>query len=426
LSGGENGELVMRGRLCVVILAVAGGLAAGCGTGRSPAGALSAAVADTAATTSRVAVWTTLSSPGVATTITAVGEFDYAHRRGVLRLGGLRLGGVEVRYLPPRAYVKVPQVPGVPFLKGKAWIGISLPSRAVVGGVPFLPLGGVSANPVDLLSALTGMGGKVTDMGPATVRGVAVTHYRAVVDLAKAEAHQRPQARAEFHSFVSAVGSATLRVDVWVDRQARVRRIAISLPRPQSSGLPAGFRISETADYYDFGIPVQVFAPPASEVLSPGAFSQSITNGVSSSGGGFGQPSPPPVSGELSASQASAAEQAVRTFWAALSSNSARAVERSVVPSQRSCIAGFVHATTFKVSSLRITAAKPAGTGKATVWFSVKATIQIGGQTFPLSPPGASGTNWLSAAEVSGIWYTDLSNSGSGILPPCAAPRPPS
>ena len=181
----------MRGRLCVVILAVVAGLAAGCGTGQAPADSLSAAVSDTAATTSRVAVWTTLSSPGVATTITAAGEFDYAHRRGVLRLAGLGLGGEEVRYLPPRAYVKVPEVPGVPFLKRKAWIGISLPSRAVGGGVPFLPLGGVSANPMDLLSTLTGIGSKVTDLGPATVRGVAVTHYRASVDLAKAEAHQR-------------------------------------------------------------------------------------------------------------------------------------------------------------------------------------------------------------------------------------------
>jgi hypothetical protein len=414
----------MRARLSVVILAVVAGLAAGCGTGRAPAGSLSAAVTNTEASTSRVAVSTTMSSPGVATTITAVGEFDYAHPRGVLRLGGLGLGGMEVRYLPPRAYVTIPQAPGVPKLERKAWLGISLSG----GGVPFLPMGSVIANPMDLLSALTGIGGKVTDLGPATVRGVAVTHYRVNVDLAKAEAHQRPQARAEFHSFVSAVGLATLRVDVWVDRQARVRRIAISLPKPQSSGMPPGFRISETADYYDFGIPVQVSAPPASEVLSPGAFSQSTITNIWSSGGGIGQPSPPPVSGALSASQAGAAEQAVRTFWTALSSNSARAVERSVVPSQRSCIAVFLQGSRFKfkISSLRITAAKPAGTGKAAVWFSVKGTVRVGEHTVPISPSGVIGTNWLLAASVSGIWYADLSNSGSGILPPCEAPRPPS
>src|SRR5487761_330213 len=49
--GGQNGEMVMRGRLCVVILAAVAVLAAGCGTRQASADALSAAVANTAATT---------------------------------------------------------------------------------------------------------------------------------------------------------------------------------------------------------------------------------------------------------------------------------------------------------------------------------------------------------------------------------------
>jgi len=357
------------------------------------------------------------------TTITTTGEFDYAHPRGVLRMGGLAPGGEEVRYLPPRLYVKFAGAPGAPFPKGKAWVEISLPSQAADGSLPFLPLGNVNANPMDLLSALTAVASKVTDLGPATIRGVAVTHYRVSVDLAKAEAHQRPQARAEFHSFASSLDSATLPVDVWVDGQARVSRIALSLPMPRGSGMPAGFRVSEAVDYYDFGVPVQVSAPPASEVMSASEFSQSMSSSGSSSGGGFGQASPPPVSGTLSAAQASAAEQAIRAFWTALSSNSARAVERTVVPSQRSCVAGFVQGTKFKfkISSLRITAAKPAGTDKATVWFSVKATVQIGGQTVPMSPSGAAGRSWLLATEIGSAWYADLSNSGSGLLPPCSS-----
>ncbi len=414
----------MRGRLCVVILAAVAVLAAGCGTRQASADALSAAVANTAATTSRVAVSTTMSGPGMTTTITATGEFDYAHPRGVLRMGGgLALAGGEVRYLPPRLYVEFAGAPGASFPKGKAWVETSLPSQAADGSLPFLPLGNVNANPVDLLSALTAVASKVTDLGPATVRGVAVTHYRVSVDLAKAEAHQRPQARAEFHAFASSLDSATLPVDVWVDEQARVSRIAISLPMPRGSGMPAGFRGSEAVDYYDFGVRVRVSAPPASEVISASEFSQSMSRSGSSSGGGFGQASPPPVSGTLSAAQASAAEQAVGAFWTALSSNSGRAVERTVVPSQRDCVAGFVQGSKFKfkISSLRITAARPAGTGKATVWFSVNATVQIGGQTVPMAPPGAASTNWLLATEIGSVWYADLTNSRSGLLPPCSS-----
>src|SRR5215831_10865186 len=107
--------MAMRARLCVVIMAAVAVLAAGCGTRQASAVALSAAVANTAATTSRVAVSTTMSSPGMTTTITATGEFDYAHPRGVLRMGGgLAPGGVEVRYLLPRLYVKFAGTAGVP------------------------------------------------------------------------------------------------------------------------------------------------------------------------------------------------------------------------------------------------------------------------------------------------------------------------
>lgn len=419
-SGGtQNGETAMRGRLCVVIVAAVAVSAVGCGTRQASADALSAAVAHTAATTSRVVVSTTMSSPGTTTTITATGEFDYAHPRGVLRTGsGLGLGREEVRYLPPQLYVKFAKAAGAPFPKGKTWVELSMPSQAAGGSVPFLPLSNVNASPMDLLSTLTAIASKVTDLGPATIRGVAVTHYRVTVDLAKAEAHQLPQARAEFHSFASSLGSATLPVDVWVDGQARVSRIAISFPMPHGSGMPAGFRVSEAVDYYDFGVPVQVSAPPASEVVSVSELGKSI---ASSSGSNPGLPSPPPVSGTLSAAQASAAKRAVRAFWTALSSNSARAVERAVVPSQRSCVAGFMQGPKlkFKISSLRIKAARPAGTGKATVWFSVNATVQIAGQTVPMAPGGAAGTNWILATEIGSAWYADLSNSGSGVLPPC-------
>jgi hypothetical protein len=422
VQGTQNGEMAMRARLCVVIMAAVAVLAAGCGTLQAPAVALSAAVANTAATTSRVAVSTTMSGPGMTTTITATGEFDYAHPRGVLRMGGgLGPGGVEVRYLPPQLYVKFAGAAGMPVPEGKSWVEISLPGQAAAESLPFLPLGNVHASPMDLLAALTAMASKVTDLGPATIRGVAVTHYRVTVDLAKAEAHQQPQARAEFHSFASSLDTATLPVDVWVDGQARVRRIAISLPMPPGSGMPAGLRVSEAVDYYDFGVPVRVSAPPASEVMSASQVSQSM----SSSGSGSGRASPPPVSGTLSAAQATAAEQAVRAFWTALSSNSAQAVERTVVPSQRSCVAGFVQGSKFKfkISSLRITAAKPAGTGRATVWFSVNATVQMDGQTVPMAPSGAAGTTWLQATEIGSVWYADPSNSGWGVLPPCLPVR---
>ena len=39
------------------------------------------------------------------------------------------------------------------------------------------------------------------------------------------------------------------------------------------------------------------------------------------------------------------------------------------------------------------------------------------GQTVPMAPSGAVGTNWLQVTEIGSVWYADLSNSGSGVLP---------
>lgn len=160
-------------------------------------------------------------------------------------------------------------------------------------------------------------------------------------------------------------------------------------------------------DYADIGIAGRLrysgagLRPTASEVMSAIQFSQSM----SSSGSGSGPASPPPVSGTLSAAQASAAEQVVRAFWTALSSNLAQAVERTVVPSRRTCVAGFLQGSKVQVQDL-VTAdhgAKPAGNGKATVWFSVNATVQTGRQTIPMAPSGAPGTNWLLATETGNV-----------------------
>jgi hypothetical protein len=152
--------------------------------------------------------------------------------------------------------------------------------------------------------------------------------------------------------------------------------------------------------------------------MSASEFSQFMQ--ASSSGGSATLP-PPPVSGTLSAAQAGAAEQAVRAFWTALSRNSAHAVEQAMAPSQRSCVAQFLQGFRFtvKISSLRVTAAKPAGTGKATVWFWVDATVQgAGGPAVPVASPGAAGMTWMRATQIGSVWYADPGYSGWSVFPP--------
>ncbi len=172
-------------------------------------------------------------------------------------------------------------------------------------------------------------------------------------------------------------------MDVWVDGQNLLRRVALSVGLPGSGTgtlhMPGNSRLAVTIDFYDYGAPVNVSAPPASQVAS---MAQMITSG-SSSGSSFGSgisgpaATPPAVSGSLTPGQAAAAGHAVAAFWAALGH------------------------------------ADPAA---ATVRFTVNATASLGGQQVPISPPGSGGAQWLAAVEQAGHWYVDLSTSEDGFV----------
>jgi hypothetical protein len=114
--------------------------------------------------------------------------------------------------------------------------------------------------------------------------------------------------------------------------------LIVRLPAAMSavpSGMGKDTQMTEATDFYDFGVPVHLSAPPAAQVASMG---QVISGGgsVISGKGSVSPPSitPPPASGTLAPAQAAVAEQAVTAFFAALGRNDAAAVARTVVPSQ--------------------------------------------------------------------------------------------
>jgi len=122
-----------------------------------------------------------------------------------------------------------------------------------------------------------------------------------------------PGGRAGLRAFARSLGAASIAVDVWVDHGNLVRRLRISLRPPAGLGARAGARLVQTLDFYDFGIPVRVSAPPAAAVASIAQLAGSGAAGSFVSGIGASA-RPPRVSGTLSPAQAAAAEHAVRAF----------------------------------------------------------------------------------------------------------------
>ncbi len=400
----------MRGRLGLAGLVAVALLAGGCAAKAELGGILAADAANTARETSRVAVAVTMRSPGMSVTFSQTGVFDYAHSRGVLRAAN-GAGIAQEVFLPPHVYMKLTDGSGM-LPRGKSWIEANLTSADGLGGLPLTAFPGApQGNPSDMLSSLLGASKGAVQVGSATIRGVQTVHYRVTIDLAKAAAQIPPSSRAAFTLFAQAFGRQPFVAQVWVDQKGLVRRVLVSLTPAKSSGERAGTQISQTVDFYDFGVPVRVTAPPASEVVS----SSELGTGNGPPGGGATGPAvpegpaPPRASDTLSPSAASAAARAVRAFWAGLGANDVNAAAQAVAPTQRSCLlSAMKNGPTFTIKSLRIMSVRPNGPGRATVLFKLDARVWSAGASAPIGPTDVL---WFATTEIAHAWYVDLHGS---------------
>jgi len=212
--------------------------AAGCGA-RTSDTAGSDDVSDVA--TSRVSI-----RVGKKPLFVGEGTLDFAGDRGELSMssgpGGPAIPGgrMQVRLFGRTGYT------GWTFSGRTSWQKES--DTATTGSDRFIPgLGG--GKPQDLLSALTKSSKTIEKLEDEKIRGVSATHYRFEP---KSLDEDLPQ-------------GANAVVDAWFDQAGVVRRV--SVPDPEGPIV---------ADYFDFGVEVDVEAPPADQVISEDEFSKLI------------------------------------------------------------------------------------------------------------------------------------------------------
>jgi hypothetical protein len=239
----------------------------------------SAASKTTEAGSSRVAFETSMQLFGKDVSFTADGLFDYGDSTGsmTLDLGSmLPLAGVgqfELRMVDEKIYMRLPSLMGLGLPTDKEWVSLE-PGKALEGaGFGGLDPSSMQQDPAQLLRLLRASS-EVTAAGTATIRGVDTTRYTAKLDLRKSiEANaeeleltqeQRALLRQAAEQLVDQVETDTLPVEVYVDDDGLLRRLALDL-----SLSAEGQRLSmkQTTDFYDFGVDVDVVAPPASQVF---------------------------------------------------------------------------------------------------------------------------------------------------------------
>ena len=207
--------------------------------------------------------------------ISGQGSVDFNSGNGALSFSSSATGSFADRFISPDLYIQLPAADKGQLPSGKTWISINLNTVTEAKlGASLAQLSSTSQQSTQLLSYLQSVSSTgITTVGPATIKGVATTEYKATVDLTKVAEQKSPAAQAALKSLEAQLNATTLPVQIWLDGQGRVRQVSEQVQvstTAQSSGgttVPAASgSVSTTVDYYDFGTPVTVQAPPSSQV----------------------------------------------------------------------------------------------------------------------------------------------------------------
>jgi hypothetical protein len=117
----------------------------------------------------------------------------------------------------------------------------------------------------DYLEHVRALGAEPGRVGEEEVRAVPTTHYRAQVDAVRETRRELEAAgwkAANIERYLELVDPTTYQLDVWIDGEGLVRRVTTTfdIDDPDS-------RSVNTAEYFDFGIAVDIQPPSAAEVI---------------------------------------------------------------------------------------------------------------------------------------------------------------
>jgi hypothetical protein len=120
-----------------------------------------------------------------------------------------------------------------------------------------------NSHPTQALAFLKGASDDIKEVGKDQVRGAETTHYKATIDVSKAIASQPADKREPLEKLFEGSGMTSFPADVWIDAEGRMRKMQYVIKVKTGAAGPA--TVDTTLELFDFGSPVDVEAPPASE-----------------------------------------------------------------------------------------------------------------------------------------------------------------
>ncbi len=171
------------------------------------------------------------------------------------------------------SYVRFPAISDQ-LPEGKSWIRAEGPA-GTSDGIDFDEFEQLATtDPRKLLDLLRMASGEIETVGTEELRGVQTTHYRALVDPARAARLAPGGKGADAQSFVDELVEEAdlgkIPVDVWMDEQGLVRKVELAFTVDQAGSSDPG-DVSVGFELWDYGEDVGIEPPPASQVVDASA-----------------------------------------------------------------------------------------------------------------------------------------------------------
>jgi hypothetical protein len=240
----------------------------------------SAATLTSDAGSARLGFSMSMKADGRTLKLDGAGIFDFDESRGTITMdasgmlpAGSGDGRLELRMIGSMIYMKLPAALGAG-LGGKPWVAVDVAKTLKAAGLGGINPTSLQQDPTQTLRLLRASSTNVKEAGTARVRGVATTRYTAKLDLRKSieasgeelglNEQERAQLRRAAEQMSTQAGLKTIPIEIFVDQEGLLRRMRMTM---KSSIAAAPFALTQTTDFYDFGVAVHVEAPPESQVL---------------------------------------------------------------------------------------------------------------------------------------------------------------
>lgn len=219
---------------------------------------LGAPTATEKASTAKTSLTVEMSLGGEKVSLTGDGAFDFVNSVGSMRMSISNVrdaaGAIDLVMTDSTLYLKSDSFAR---LTGKPWLSVA----AGAAGGAFAQFG--SSDPSQGLAFLQGVKQAKLE-GHQDIRGVRCSRYSTTVDLTAA-ANGTTLNRGGWEKLIEE--PQALPIDVWLDDQNRVMRILMTLrTKADESTSRKAATTKVTTEFYDFGTPVKVTIPPASDV----------------------------------------------------------------------------------------------------------------------------------------------------------------